>query len=49
MYGLYTSGQMSAKAGVYCVYNSPPWSIPQLTMNDMTTLWVVSMFLQENL
>ena len=34
---------------VPCVYNSPPWGIRKLTINELTTLWYVPLLLQEKL
>ena len=38
-YGLFLSGKISTKVRVYCVYNSSPWVIHPLTINDLATLW----------
>ena len=40
---------MSTKLRVYCVYNSPPRVILQLTINNIATLWDVALLLQEQL
>ena len=34
---------------ISCVYNSPPWGIFQLTINDLAILWGVPLLLQEKL
>ena len=34
---------------VYFVYNSPPWVIRQLTINDLDTLWDIPLLMQDNL
>ena len=48
-YGLFPAGRMGKKVRVPCVYNSPPWGIRQLTINELATLWDVPMLLQEKL
>ena len=48
-YGLFPEGYMGKRVQVPCVYNSPPWGIRQLTINDLDTLWDVPMLLQEKL
>ena len=48
-YGLFTAGQMIAKVRLSFVYNSLPWVIRQLTINDLATLWDVPLLLQEKL
>ena len=45
-YGLFPAGKMSTKVRVSCVYNSPPWDIRQLTINDLDTLWYVPLLIQ---
>ena len=46
-YGLLPAGHMGKRVRVPCVYKSPPWVIRQLTINELSTLWDVPMFLQE--
>ena len=48
-YFLLPTLNMVKKLRVPCVYNSPPWVIQQLTINELATLWYVPLFLQENL
>ena len=36
--GLFPAGKMSTEVQVSCVYNSLPWDIRQLTINDLDTL-----------
>ena len=48
-YGLLPAGRMGQKVWVHCFYNSPPWGIRQLTINELATLWDVPLLLQENL
>ena len=40
---------MITKVRVSSVYNSPPWGICQLTINELAVLWDVPMLLQEKL
>ena len=48
-YGLLPVVQTSAKMQVYCVYNSPPWGICQLTINYLAMLWYVSILMKDKL
>ena len=48
-YGLLPAGNMGKRVRVPCVYNSQPWVILKLTINDMATLWDVPLLLQEKL
>ena len=48
-YRLLPAINTSTKVRVSCVYNYPPWGICQPTINDMATLWDVSLLLQEKL
>ena len=43
--GLFPAGHMGKRVWVPCVYNSPPWGIRQLTINELATLWDVPLFL----
>ena len=48
-YGLFTSGQISAKVQASRVYNFLTWVIILLTINDLDNLWYVPLLLQEKL
>ena len=48
-YGLFHVGYMVKMVQVPCVYNSPPWVIRSLTINELDTLWYVPLLLQEKL
>ena len=48
-YGLFPEVNMGERVQVTSVYNSPPWGIRQLTINDLATLWDVPLLLQEKL
>ena len=48
-YGLFPVVKISAKVRVYFVYNSPSWSIRQLTTNELDNLWDFPLVLQEKL
>ena len=48
-YGLFPAGNMRKEVRVPCVYNSPPWGIQQLTINELATLWYVPLLLQDKL
>ena len=45
-YGLFPAENMGKRVRVPCVYNSPPWVIRQLTINELATLWYVPLLLQ---
>ena len=45
-YGLFPAGNMIKRVRVTFVYNSPPWGIRQLTINELATLWYVPLLLQ---
>ena len=48
-YGLFPEGHMGKRVRVPCVYNSPPWGIQKLTINDLAALCNVPLLLQEKL
>ena len=48
-YGLFPAVHMLKRVWVPFVYNSPPWVIRQLTINEVATLWYVPLLLQDEL
>ena len=48
-YGLFPAGHTGKRVRAPCVYNSSPWGIRKLTINELATLWDVPLFLQEKL
>ena len=48
-YGLFPAGCMGVMVRLPCVYNSPPWVIIQLTINELANLWDFPLLLQEKL
>ena len=48
-YGLFLAGHIGKGVRVPCVYNSPPWVILQLNINDLATLCYVPLLLKDKL
>ena len=48
-YSLFLAGHMGKRVQVPCVYNSPPWGIRKLTINDLARLCYFPLLLQEKL
>ena len=48
-YDLFPAGKMKKRVRIPCLYNSPPWEIRQLTINDFINLWDVPLLIQEKL